>query len=99
MFYEFSLNNAFKIIWDVQFWHIFTFCVLNMSHVFPNLTCILLEIIEVDLGYLLYKCFFKHFLTHTVFRYFLGCLYAQLALNKVVVLLRFEFLIQNGFYI
>lgn len=73
MFYEFSLNNAFKIIWDVQFWHIFA---LNMSHVFPNLTCILLEIIEVDLGYLLYKCFFKHFLTHTVFRYFLGCLYA-----------------------
>lgn len=55
------------------------------------------EITEVDLGYLLYKCFSKQILT--VFKYFLGCLYTQFALEKVVVLLRFEFLIQNGFHI
>lgn len=96
--YEFSLNNAFKIIWDVQFWCVYTcLCFKHVSCVSkPHFVSYL--IIEVDLGYLLYNCFFQAVLT-TVFRYFLGCLYAQFALDKVVVLLRFESLIQNGFHV
>lgn len=60
--YEFSLNNAFKIIWDVQFWRVYTcLCFKHVSCVSkPHFVSYL--IIEVDWGICFTSVFFKQFL-------------------------------------
>lgn len=70
MFVSFAcLNNAFRVLWDAQFWHVFTNCVLNMSLMSFSKPHFLSyqEVIEVSLGI----CFTSGFLAvlNTVCRY------------------------------